>query len=48
MCSKLEKALKLTFLRLVQLMALVGQDIDACHFFNHGKDIASIMTTFLW
>jgi hypothetical protein len=29
MCSKLEKALKLIFLRLVHLMALVGQDVDA-------------------
>jgi hypothetical protein len=36
MCSKLEKVLKLTFLRLVHFIVLVGQDIDAGHFFKHG------------
>jgi hypothetical protein len=48
MCSKLEKALKSAFLRLVHLMAFVSQDIDAGHFFNHGKDVWCIMTAFLW
>jgi hypothetical protein len=37
MSSKLEKALKLTFLRLVYLMALVDQDVDTGHFFDPGK-----------
>jgi hypothetical protein len=48
MSSKLEKTLKLTFLRLVYLIALVGQDIYTCHFFDHGKDVWCVMTAFLW